>query len=201
MKVLAISCSPRKNGNTEILLEEVLKGAQKEGAETELYSVSGKQIAPCEGCRACSETGECKTKDDMQELCDKIIEANGIIFGTPVYYYTMAAQAKTIIDRTIALNQPGRTMVNKVGGVVALGGSLGLADTLKDIYFYFVSKRMLPAHFVAAYAGDKGKVREREQGMLAAFELGQQVARLCEMKFEYPAEFMRRSIGYGTYLH
>ncbi|MFC2045683.1 flavodoxin family protein [Chloroflexota bacterium] len=201
MKVLAISCSPRKNGNTELLLEEVLKGARQEGADTELFSVAGKQIASCDGCHACSKTGECHIKDDMQELYDKIIAANGIIFGTPVYYYTMTAQAKTVIDRTIALSKPGRTMVNKVGGVVVLGGSLGLADTLKDIYFYFVSKRMLPAHFVAAYAAQKGEVVDREQGMLAAHELGQQVARLVDMKFEYPAEFMRRSIGYGTYLH
>jgi multimeric flavodoxin WrbA len=200
MKVLAISCSPRKNGNTVILSEEVLKGAQKEGAATELYSVSGKQIAPCDGCRACNGTGECHIKDDMQELYAKILESDGIIFGTPIYYYTMVAQAKAVIDRTFALSKPGSTMINKVGGVVVVGGSLGLADTLKDIYFYFISKRMLPAHFVAAYASQKGEVVDRKEGMKAAFELGQQVARLIEMKFEYPPEFTRRTIAYGTYL-
>ncbi len=118
MKILGISCSPRKQGNTITLLREVLDAARQEGAETELYSVAEKTIEPCQGCRACWETGHCRIQDDMQELYDKLIAANGIVFGTPVYFYSMTSQAKAIIDRTSGLNRPERTLANKVGGIV-----------------------------------------------------------------------------------
>jgi multimeric flavodoxin WrbA len=100
------------------LLNEALRGAQAEGAETELYSVVGKTIQPCEGCRACFETGKCKIKDDMPALLDKMVEANGIIFGTPVYFWDVTAQLKAVIDRTFSLTKPERSLANKVGGIV-----------------------------------------------------------------------------------
>ena len=143
MKILGISCSPRIKGNTVVLLEEVFRGARQEGAETELYSVSDKKIEPCQGCMSCRETGECVIEDDMKGLSNKMISADGIVFGTPVYFYNMTAQAKAIIDRTIALNRPERTLANKVGAVVAVAGSLGLASALKDLYFYFVTRQMV----------------------------------------------------------
>jgi multimeric flavodoxin WrbA len=73
MKVLGICCSPRKGGNTETLVNEALKGAKQEGAETELYSVSGKHIEPCDGCRACARTGICHIEDDMQDVYKKML--------------------------------------------------------------------------------------------------------------------------------
>jgi multimeric flavodoxin WrbA len=128
MKVLGLSCSPRKEGNSMLLLNEALRGAKKEGAETELYSVADKDFKPCEGCWACTKNGICHIKDDMSELQEKMLAADGIIFGVPIYFYGMSAQAKTIIDRTIALGTPGRSLANKVGGVVVTAGSLGLVD-------------------------------------------------------------------------
>ena len=196
MKILGLSCSPRKNGNTVALLEEALKGAKQEGAEVELYSVSGKDIQPCDGCWGCTKTGECHIKDDMQELYDKLLEADGIVFGTPIYFYGMAAQTKTIIDRTLALS-PER-MANKVGGVVVVCGSLGLIDAIKDLYFYIVARRMLPANFVAAYAGPEG-FKEMEKCLKATNDLGRQMVALVKMNFKYPSEFMGRAIAYGTH--
>jgi len=198
MKILGLSCSPRKQGNTVALLEQALKGAQQEGAEVELYSVSGKTIEPCDGCRACGETGECHIKDDMQGLYDKLVEADGIIFGAPIYFYSMASQAKTVIDRTIALG-PGRRLANKVGGAVVVCGSLGLIDAVKDLYFYIVTRPMLPANFVAAYAGATGELTKMEQCMKATFNLGRQMVALAKMNFKYPEEFMGRAIAYGTH--
>ena len=99
MKILGLLCSPRKEGNTEVLLTEALQGAQQEGAEIELYSVLGKNIQPCDGCRACNKTAECHIQDDMQELYKKLLEADGIIYAVPVYFYSLTAQAKAIIDR------------------------------------------------------------------------------------------------------
>jgi multimeric flavodoxin WrbA len=199
MKILAISCSPRKKGNTVILLTEALKGARQEGAEVELYSVSGKTIKPCDGCRTCTEAGKCHIQDDMQELYPKLLAADGIIFGTPVYFYSMAAQAKTIIDRTMVTGHPDMSLANKVGGIVAVAGSFGLASAVKDLYFYIITRRMLPANYVAAYASPAGDVKKLEKGMKAAFDLGRQMVALVAKKFEYPPEFIGPNIAYGTH--
>ena len=108
MKVLGISCSPRKKGNTVIFLEEMLRGAAEHGANIELFSVSGKDMRGCDSCYSCIAKGACHIQDDMQPLYEKLIEADGIVFGSPVYFYGITAQAKVIMDRTFALNKPAR---------------------------------------------------------------------------------------------
>ena len=198
MKILAISGSPRKNGNTVTILEEVLRGARDEKADVELYSVSGKVIQPCDGCRSCAATATCHVADDMQELYAKIVEADGIVFGTPIYFWGMTGQAKTIMDRTIALNQPGRNLTNKVAGVVVVCGSLGLVDALKDYSFFIVQRRMLPANTIAAYVTNPGELKNMVQCMSAAHRLGRQMVSLVKMNFKYPEEFIERHGAYGT---
>lgn len=201
MQILGLSCSPRKSGNTEILLEEALSGARQEGAETELFSVSGKDIRPCDGCWTCRGTGKCHIKDDMQLLYDKMVEADGIIFGTPVYNYSMTGQAKTIMDRMLALSTRDRNLANKVGGVIVVAGSIGLIDPAKDFYFMMVIRKMVPANLVAVYASNKGDIREMKQGMQAAHNLGREMVQIAAKKFEYPAEFTRNFFAYGTHTH
>jgi multimeric flavodoxin WrbA len=200
MKILAISCSPQKRGNTDTLLEEVLKGAQQEGAETELYSVAGKTILPCDACNTCWKAEGCHIQDDMQELYPKILQADGIIFGTPIYLYAMNGQAKTLMDRTYSLDHHQDALANKVGGVVVVAGSLGLLDALKDFYFYFASMQMIPANFVAAYALKKGDVQKLEKCMLAAKNLGRQMVLIANRKFEYPKEIEGSHNAYGTWV-
>ena len=200
MKILAISGSPRKDGNTVTLLNEVLAGAKQEGADVELFSVAGKNIQPCLGCGGHQKTGKCHIKDDMQTLYDKMVEADGIIFGTPIYFYDMTAQMKAVMDRTIALGQPRRSLANKVGGVVAVCGSLGLIDALKDFAFYMMTRRMLPAGHVSAYAGSPDELRKMERCMKAANNLGRLMAALVKMNFKYPAEFSAGPMfAYGTH--
>jgi multimeric flavodoxin WrbA len=199
MKILAISGSPRENGNTEILLGEVLDGAKADGAEVELYRVSGKNIQPCDGCWSCMKEGVCHIKDDMQELYEKLLAADGIIIGTPVYYYAMTAQTKTIIDRSMPRSHPKGNLANKIGGVVVVGGSLGLVDALKDIYFYFVTQRIIPANYIAAYGGVKGDVNKLKKGRQAARDLGRQMVKMAQQGFEYPPEFMSPMFAYGTH--
>jgi len=197
MKILGLSCSPRKGGNTVQLLEEALNGARQEGAEVELYSVAGKSIEPCDGCRVCDKTGRCHIKDDMQGLYDKLLEADGIIFGTPVYFYSMTAQAKAIIDRTIAFSQPERSLANKVGGVIVVAASQGTTDALKDLYFYMITRQIIPASFIAAYPGDD--LRKLEKCFKATRDLGRQMVKIAAMKFKYPGEFARPVFAYGTH--
>jgi multimeric flavodoxin WrbA len=199
MKILAISCSPRRHGNTVALLEQALRGAQGEGADVELYSVSGKNIQPCEGCGSCRNTGQCHQEDDMQELFDKMIGADGIIFGTPIYFWGMTSQAKAVMDRTISLNQPDRTLANKVCGAVAVCGSLGLVDALKDYSYYIIQRRMLPANQIAAYASNPEELQKMEKCMKATRNLGRQMVALAKMNFKYPAEFIERYGAFGTH--
>jgi len=189
MKIFGLSCSPRKQGNTVILLDQALKGAADEGSEIELYSVSGKEIKPCDGCFSCASKGVCHITDDMQVIYEKFLEADGIIFGTPIYFYSITAQAKAVMDRCFALNQPDKRLTNKVGGVLAVAGSLGLIEAIKDYYFFFAHRQMLAANFVGAYAAHKGDVKKREKGMKSAWDLGRQMVKLISMNFEYPSEF------------
>ena len=82
----------------------------------------------------------------MQDLYNKLLEANGIIFGTPLYFYSMTAQSKTIVDRTIALNHPGKSLTNKVGRIIVVGGSLGLIQPANEaIVSYCSSTRIITA--------------------------------------------------------
>ena len=198
MKVLAISGSPRKNGNTALLLSKALEGAQEAGAETELFSVAGKDLRGCDGCWACVKTGKCHLKDDLEPLYGLMQEADGIIFGTPIYFWGMTAQMKAIIDRSIALNHAERTLASKVAGVVAVAGSLGLVDALKDFSWFIIQKRMLPANFVCAYARDPQATGEMPGLMKDATDLGRQMAALIQKDFEYPAEYIKGPGAFGV---
>lgn len=201
MNILAVSCSPRKKGATVEILEEVLKGAEAEGAKAELYSASGKTLNGCLSCYGCSETGRCVQQDDMNDLYSRMMDADGIVFGTPIYYYGMTAQAKAVIDRTFSLNTPETSLKNKVGGIVTVAGSLGMIDAIKDFYFLFAVKQMLPASYVAVYSGAVDDLQKLEKGMKAAGDLGRQMVKLAEKKFEYPEEFPPRPFAFGTHTH
>jgi multimeric flavodoxin WrbA len=199
MKLLGLCCSPNVNGNTETLIHEAFKGAQSEGAQTELYRVAGKNIHPCEGCWSCRETGQCKIQDDMQELYAKLLSADGIIFGSPIYFYGMTAQAKAIIDRTIALSKPEQSLANKVGGVVVTAGSFGLADAVKDFYFYMVSRQIIPANYVAAYPERGAGVKNMEKCLKASFDMGRQMVKIAHRVPVYPDDILRSGFAFGTH--
>lgn len=97
--VLILSSSPRINGNSDLLCQEFCRGAIEAGHNVEIVHLNEKDINYCIGCYACHKTGTCFRKDDMTELYDKVLNANVIVFATPVYFYTMSAQLKTFIDR------------------------------------------------------------------------------------------------------
>lgn len=199
MKILGISCSPRKDGNTVAMLNEALKAAKAEGAEIELFSIAGKNIQPCDGCWACTKTGKCHIKDDVAVLQDKMIAADGIIFGTPVYFWGMTAQAKAIIDRTISLSKPGRSIANKVCGVVTSAGSLGMVDVLKDLSYYIVQRRMLPANQVSAYVMSPEDLQKMPKCLEGLKMLGRQMVALVNIGFKYPDEFAKGPGAFGTH--
>lgn len=100
-KILVLSGSPRKGGNSDILCDQFIKGAKESGNLVEKIYVNKQNIGCCQACYACQATGECFIKDDMAYILDKMIEADVIVMATPVYFYTMNGQMKTLIDRTL----------------------------------------------------------------------------------------------------
>jgi multimeric flavodoxin WrbA len=102
-KVLILSASPRKGGNSDLLCDQFLRGAKEAGNQAEKIFLRDKKINYCTGCGACQEEGgKCVQKDDMAEILDKMVAVDVIVMATPVYFYTMNAQMKTLIDRTCA---------------------------------------------------------------------------------------------------
>lgn len=100
-KVLVISASPRRNGNSDMLCDEFIKGAVESGATVEKVFTADKKIGFCKGCGVCNNTHKCIINDDMSEILDKMVESDVIVMATPIYFYTMNGQLKTIIDRVV----------------------------------------------------------------------------------------------------
>ena len=99
--VLVISASPRRHGNSDILCDRFIEGAETAGNKTEKVFLADKKIGYCKGCGVCNTTHKCVQKDDMAELLDKTVNADAIVFATPIYFYSVDAQLKTFIDRTV----------------------------------------------------------------------------------------------------
>lgn len=179
MKVLGVVCSPRKGGNTEILVREALEAAREGGSETELFLIADNNIAPCDGCTSCEKTGACKIDDDMQKLYRQLESADGLILGTPVYFYTLNAQAKAIMDRTYAL-AVGRKLRGKVAAAIVAVGKMGAGQALSTLYQFFVAHRMLIAGGGVGFGTKKGEVRRGVGGShspMTALEEAQAVGR------------------------
>ena len=98
-KVIIISTSPRKNSNSHALAESFAKGAMSAGNEAEIVSLIGKKIDFCRGCFACQKIGHCVIKDDAIEIEQKVLDADVLVWATPIYYYEMSGQMKVMIDR------------------------------------------------------------------------------------------------------
>ena len=101
MRVLAISSSPRKGGNSDVLCDQFLKGAGEAGHETEKVRLAEMNLAPCIGCYQCGKAQKCIHEDGMEELLQNLIGADVIVLATPVYFYSMSAQMKIFIDRCL----------------------------------------------------------------------------------------------------
>lgn len=101
MKVLILSGSPRKGGNSDVLCDQFLKGAVESGHEAEKIRLAEKRFTPCTACYGCMKSGECVKKDALPEIREKMLDADIIVLATPVYFYSMTAQMKILIDRCL----------------------------------------------------------------------------------------------------
>ncbi len=139
IKIIGIVGSPRKGRNTECLVKEALKAAENVGVETELISLASSEIEPCIACDICKATGECAIYDDIPHILSKMIDSQGIIIGSPVYFGNVTAQLKILMDRSRPLRMDFK-LKNKVGGAISVGGSRngGQETTISAIHEFML---------------------------------------------------------------
>ncbi len=157
MKILGITGSPRKNGNTEILMSEVLKVGREAGFDTEMFRMSEKSVAPCDACGVCFEAGACIVQDDMQELYAMLERADAVIFGSPVYFGTVSAQMKAVMDRMFAL-LGRRALKDKVAGALVVTRRVGAIQARSLLYSFCIAQGMIVAGGAIGYGREVGDV-------------------------------------------
>lgn len=188
VKVLGISTSPRLNANSDLLLRQALAGAESTGAETEYINLRDLNIAPCIECNSCFKTGTCSVDDDYQMLSSKMLEADRLIFATPIFFMTVCAQAKALIDRCqclwahkYVLKQPlittGR---DRRAMVIAVGGtkSTKMFDSIRLTAKYFLD--VLDMNYTVNLFVNKidaaGEIKKHPSAMDEAYRLGRELA-------------------------
>lgn len=188
MNILLLNGSPREKGNTSILLDAIDQGIVQSGQVAERISLPHLNIHPCTGCGHCEQTGECIFDDDMQELYLKIANAQRIVIGSPIYFYSITAQAKAFIDRCqvfysrkYLLGQTSDDRTNKKGYFVSVGATGGykLFDgvQLTIRYAYDAMDFTYNGGILVKGADNEGAINEQKEKLAQAAELGRQ---LCE---------------------
>ena len=182
-RILIFAASPRINGNSTILASKAAEGVKAGGGEPEVVSISHLKIAPCNACDSCISKPEagCVIKDDMQPLYQKIRNAQGIIFATPVYWFNMSAQMKLLIDRTYALQSKSYIAFTgkDIGVILTYGdedvfssGGVNALRSFQDICA-FVKANLVGA--VYGSADKAGDVQSNERLLQKAFDLGKKL--------------------------
>ncbi|NIS62284.1 MAG: flavodoxin family protein [Proteobacteria bacterium] len=189
MKIVGILGSERKGGNTEVLLDVALEEAQKNGVLTDKVPLRDKSIAPCDGCLGCVKTGKCVIEDDAQEIYGKMLESEGIIWATPVYFWSMSGQTKTLMDRTYALLFPKLQLTNKIGGLILVAGTRGCMNAANAFHMYFEYNHMFFAEFAFGYAREKGEIKKNAFAINMAKEMVHQMISLINANLRFPQEF------------
>jgi multimeric flavodoxin WrbA len=182
-KIIILKSSPRKNGNSSILADQLAEGAKETGAQVEAFILHEMDIRPCDGCDSCHETdGVCVIKDDMQKLYPKLQQADAIVVASPVYWFTVNAQAKLCIDRWYAFEvRGGNRLKGKKFGLILTYGDTDLYNSggINAIHTFESMLRYLRAEFtgvVHASAGDAGDILKNPEVMQKANQLGQRLA-------------------------
>ncbi|HEX9915310.1 MAG TPA: flavodoxin family protein [Candidatus Bathyarchaeia archaeon] len=183
-RILILTASPRNNGNSTILALKAAEGVKAAGGEADVVPLGKLKIAPCNACDACRakpETG-CVIKDDMQPLYQKISEAQGVIFATPVYWFNVSAQMKLFIDRTYAVHgEDGYALTGKDIGVILTyededvfaSGGINALRSFQDICAYVKADLVGAVHGSAGKAGD---VQANGRLLQKAYDLGRKIA-------------------------
>lgn len=191
MKVLGLFGSPRRGGNTDLLLEEMLKGAESQGAKIEKIFLSEYDISGCRECRSCEATGNCVIQDQMQEIYPRLMAADYIILASPIFFYGVTAQAKRMIDRCQALwaqkyvlkktSMPEKEKVKRKGWFLSVGGSRGArvfeGAILTARYFFDALNVQYAGELTFRKIDAKGSIKKHPTALKEAFEAGQRLVK------------------------
>ena len=188
VKVLGIFGSPRRGGNTEILLEEALKGAEKERANIERLYLGDFTITPCKECHGCDDTGKCILLDDMEKIYSKLLEADVVILASPIFFYGVTAWAKALIDRSQALwarkyllKDPslGKEGKKRKGFFISVGATKGPkvfdGAILTVKYFFDVLNVEYAGELVFRGVEAKGDILKHPEALQQAVEAGRKL--------------------------
>ena len=182
MYALAVNGSPRRGGNTEILLKKVLEPLDNNGWETEFIQLGGKNIRGCLACFKCAENQDqqCVIKNDIfNDIFAKMVKADAIILGSPTYFTDVSAEMKALLDRAgfVAI-QNGRLFRGKIGAAVVAvrrGGATHVYDTIN--HMYLMSQMIVPGstYWNFGIGLDKGDVHNDEEGLNNMRHLGESI--------------------------
>jgi len=176
--ILILKGSPRENGNSSTLADQVQAGARGAGGEVESVYLHGLEINPCDGCYFCAGTGICAVEDDMQILYPKLRQADAIVLASPIYWFTYSAQLKLCIDRWLALEtKDGNELRGKqIGIVLSYGdrdiyssGGINAIHTFQSMFRYIGAEIIGTVHGSASEAGE---IKNQSNLMEEAYKLG-----------------------------
>lgn len=181
-KILGIIGSPRKKGNTDILVSKILEGAKSQDAETASIYLGDLDIQECNGCHVCWKGKLCCKHDDMNAIYSKIIESDVIVFGTPVYWYGPTALMKSVIDRFVYFNCPeNREKIKGKQAVIAVPfeeenpKTAALLVTFFEKCFEYLQIELV-AKLIVGGVTRKGDILKKRQRIMEAYALGKKLA-------------------------
>ena len=180
MKAIGIVGSPRKSGNTEILTKHTLKAIEEEGLDTEIIRLANLDIRPCNACMVCKKEERCPIEDDLFPIYTKMKAAEAIILASPVYYGSVTALIKGLMERAGYLaHHNGEPFNRKVGGPLVVARRAGHNFALAQPPFCFqISGMVVPGstYWNVAFGREKGEVQNDEEGMKTVWNFGKNVA-------------------------
>ena len=187
MKVVAFNGSARKDGNTAILIRHVFQELETEGIETELIQLSGSKIHGCIACMKCFENKDqrCSVKSDIVNDCiEKMLDADGIILGSPTYFANVSTEMKALIDRAGMVSRAnGDMLARKVGAAVVAVRRAGAIHVFNSInHFFFIGQMIVPgsSYWNLGMGRQKGEVESDEEGIQTMKDLGRNMAWLLK---------------------
>lgn len=192
MKILVISCSEKKDGNTEKLTKAFSEGAESEGAHVDIVRMSKTDIRGCRGCNSCTTSNICIIKDGMQEVYPLFLDADVIVFATPVYFWGISSQMKAVMDRLYALGAPSDKgyfaypvkRCALIASAADIERHFWVFESVQHYWYRFTTYLRWPRIgelFVGACGGTKGPRRiEKTNGEERAAALGREIASLSD---------------------
>ena len=180
MKVLGISGSMRKGGNTAQLIKVILQRCEDAGIETAFVSLAGKKIMPCLGCEKCKEKKWCiNGTDDWSGIAEKMMKCDVLVIGSPTYYYDVCGQLKNFIDRTYSLYHD-RKLAGKKGVAVAVHANKGVTRTIQTIEGFLSAHEFASLGSVKGTGYNEGDVLYDPEAVRRAQKIGDKIVRLLK---------------------